>query len=264
MRIPKSTYTLPLAAMLLGGFGTSGLQAQEGFSYALRMRMGLTAGDMQTTHFDNKIFGFGLEVRKDNISFLPMLFSNGQALSAEIAWEYVPGRSYNALRPLNGEVLNVRDNLDIRKEYGQGFSYKLAYNAPLKWLPNTEWYAGVSLDMHSVHTEIDYSIYHISAPGDPSKYPGTGWPSTWPEADRWQGNSFVEQSTAIVPGVFAGIRYQLSQIVFGELTLRNFGMSHHDFTPGIYLSSTEDRIRGKMDSGTSRGWSLEFSLSVKF
>jgi len=259
----KSRYTLPLAVMLLGGFSASGLQAQEGYSYALRTRVGLTAGDIQTTHFDNKIFGFGLEVRKDNIPFLPGLFSNGQALSVEVAWEYVPGRTYSVLRPIGGEALSTRDNLDARKEYGQGFSYKLAYNAPFKWLHDTEWFAGISLDMHSVRTEVDYMIYHPSAPGNPSLYPGTGWPVNFPEDDRYQGDTFVEQSTAIVPGIFAGFRYQLNQGVFGEVTLRNFGMRNHDFTPGIYLDSGSDRVKGKMDSGTSRGWSIEFSFSVK-
>jgi len=241
------------------------LQAQESnspYSYLFKIRAGLTTGDIQTTHFDNKVMGFGLEVRKDNISFLPGLFGDGQALSAEIAWEYVPGRMYDARRLLNGEVLNPADNLDQRKEYGQGFSCKFAYNAPFRWLPNTEWFAGVSLDMHTVRTEIDYSIYHPSAPGNPDKYPG-GWPDGFPDADKWQGDARVAQRTALVHGVFGGMRYQLSQGVFGEVTIRNFGMASHDFTPGIYLDSSADRIKGKMDSGTSRGWSLEFSFSVK-
>jgi hypothetical protein len=242
--------------LLLGALGGTGLSAQEGYSYAFKARGGLLAGDLQTTHFDNKIMSFGAEVRKE-------MFGPGCALTFELAWEYVPGRNYSVMKPVKGDNLDIFNNFDARKEYGQGFLYKAAYNAPLKpfsWAPDDiEWFGGISLDMHSVRTEIEYTLFHPSAPGNPTLYPGTGWPSNFTDAQKYQGDSFVEQSTAISPSIFAGLRKKIGQGTACELTLRNFGMRHHDYTPGIYFGSTT----GKLESGTSRGWSLEFALSVK-
>ncbi|MCL1907959.1 MAG: hypothetical protein FWG12_01170 [Holophagaceae bacterium] len=233
------------AFAMLGAYA----QAQEGYSYAFKFKAGLTAGDIQTTHFDNKLFGFGVEVRKD-------MFGPDKALTAELAWEFVPGRHYNVMKPLQGEDLDIFRNFDARKEYGQGFSCKAAYNAPLSipnfpYLGDLEWFGGISLDMYSVRSEIEFTIFHPSAPGD--------WPAGTADTAKYQGDSFVEQGMTLVPGVFAGLRFQLGRGTFGEVSLRNFGMRHHEYTPGIYFGSAT----GKMESGTSRGWSCEFALSVK-
>jgi len=49
-----------------------------------------------------------------------------------------------------------------------------------------------------------------------------------------------------------------------ELTLRNLGMRHHAFTPGVYFGNYGvGRGAGKLETGTSRGWSIEFALSIK-
>ena len=240
---------------LLGALSGASLHAQEGYSYAFKARGGLLAGDMQTTHFDNKILSFGAEVRK-------AMFGPSQALTVEVAWEYVPGRNYSVMKPINGDTLDWFRSGDFRKEYGQGFSYKAAYNSAFRlfsWMPELEWFAGISLDMHSVRTEVEFTLFHPSAPGNPTLYPGTGWPADTADNNKYQGGSFVEQSTAISPGIFGGIRHKLGEGTACELTLRNFGMRHHEYTPGIYSGSTT----GKMESGTSRGWSLEFALAVK-
>jgi hypothetical protein len=245
VRIGKHTR---IALLLLGAFGAPGLSAQEGYSYAFKARGGLLAGDLQATHFDNKVLGFGAEVRRE-------MFGGGRGLTLEVAWEYVPGRNYSVMKPVNGDAMDIFSNFDARKEYGQGFSYKAAYNAPLRpfsWVPpGIEWFGGLSLDMHSVRTEIEFTLFHPSAPGS--------WPAGTADGAKYQGDSFVEQGTAMSPGLFGGLRLRLSEGTALELALRNFGMRHHDFTPGIYFGSAA----GKMESGTSRGWSLEFALAMK-
>jgi len=258
VKIGKHTHIALL--LLLGALGSAGLSAQEGYSYAFKVRGGLLAGDLHETHFDNKTFSFGAEVRRE-------MLGPGCGLSFEWVWDYVPGRTRDVMRPeIDGDSLNTSvpsKNFDVRREYGQGFSYRFAYNAPLKpfsWMPDDiEWFGGISLDMYSVYTNVHFTIFHPSAPGDPAKYPGTGWPSTTAPADRYQGDSFVAQDTAITPAIFAGIRKKMSSGTACELMFRNFGMRHHDYTPGIYTHS----VTGKLESGTSRGWSLEFALSIK-
>ena len=246
MKIGKHTHIALL--LLLGALGSAGLSAQEGYSYAFKVRGGLMAGDLHETHFDNKVFSFGGEVKRD-------MFGEGRALSFELSWDYVPGRYHSVMKPLNGKTLDIFSNLDSRKEYGQGFSYRVAYNAPLKpfsWMPDDiEWFGGISLDMISVRTEIEFTIFDPSAPGN--------WPAGTADSAKYQGDSFVEQSTAITPAIFAGLRKKMASGTACELTFRNFGLRHHEYTPGIYFGSTT----GKMESGTSRGWSLEFALCIK-
>jgi hypothetical protein len=40
-------------------------------------------------------------------------------------------------------------------------------------------------------------------------------------------------------------------------------MCHYEFTPGGYLGSTYGREGLKIETGTSRGWALEFAVSAK-
>ena len=246
MKTGKHIYIAPL--LLLGALGGAGLSAQEGYSYAFKARGGLIAGDLQTTHFDNKIISFGAEVRRE-------MLGPGCALTFELAWEYVPGRHHDVRKPIfisddpEQDWDDNKYNYDTRKEYGQGFSFKFAYNAPFKpfaWAPSDmEWFAGISLDMHSVRTEVEFGIYD------------TDW-------DGPYGDSFVEQGSALTPGFFGGLRKKLGDGTACELTLRNFGMKHFEYTPGVYLDNFgPGKGAGKLETGTSRGWSIEFAFSVK-
>ncbi|MDR0499201.1 MAG: hypothetical protein LBH03_05650 [Holophagales bacterium] len=258
---PKQTHILTFLAFQLGGIGVSGLSAQEAdspYTYFFKLRAGLTAGDIQKTHFDNKVMSMATEVRRK-------MFGAGQAISAELAFEYVPGRHHdiypwdsNPILANDGiSGLNPRYSFDNRKEYGQGVNLRLAYSAPLH-IPNFnsdfEWFAGLSVDMFKVSTEVDYTFNFTPNTQNPA-YP------------NYDGNTFVEQGSAFVPGVFGGVKCQLTKEIVFEMSLRNFGMRHYEFTPVSYFEKDTAKYGkkeyGKSSTGISRGWALEFALAVK-
>jgi len=258
VRIGKQTYIPAFVALLLGGAGVSGLRAQESnspYSYLFKIRAGLTAGDMQKTHFDNKVMGFAAEVKRE----MPNI---GGALSAELTWEYVPGRHHDIYpwdtNPLN---LNPRYSFDNRKEYGQGFNLRLAYSAPMpqvfgSWIndniaKDADWFAGIGLDRYKVRSEVKYTLNFTPTTPNPPR-------------DRYDGGTFVEEGASFVPGFFAGLRYRVTNEIGIELSLRNFGMWHYEFTPaGYYSSDPNDFGTGKSSTGTTRGWAIEFALTAK-
>jgi len=263
------------AAALLGALAGPGLSAQEAsspYSFALKTRVGLMAGDMRDTHFDNKVLGFGAEAKRD----LKDILGIGGAVTAELTWEYIPGRFYEnypwGANPLN---LDIKFSWDARKEYGQGFSVRAAYSAPFTldvlpdFLPSLdfEWFAGLGFDRFKVRSHAEWIFdYNLAT-------------SHTPVAGQYDGGTVVEEGAALVPGVFAGLKYRVSKDFGLELSVRNFGMRTFTFTPGAYSNPYKGqtslptswqvdfnqvgRNGLKTESGTTRGWSLEFALAAK-
>jgi len=263
VRIGKQTYIPAFVAFLLGGAGVSGLQAQESnspYSYLFKIRAGLTAGDMQKTHFDNKVMGFAAEVKRE----MPNI---GGALSAEINWEYVPGRHHDVYPwDTNPMGLSPRYSFDNRKEYGAGLNLRFAYSAPMpqvfgSWANDNiakdmDWFGGLSIDRFKVRSEVKYTLNFSTAPNPTNPDPGL-----------YDGGAFVEEGASLVPGFFAGLRYRVTNEIGFELSVRNFGMWHLDYTPNTYkynaVPPVDERGKGTSSTGTTRGWAIEFAITAK-
>jgi hypothetical protein len=247
------------AAALLGAFaGAPALRAQGGdspYSYHLKVRYGVVAGDLQKKHDDNKLMGFGAEVRYD----MPAI---GGALFGELAYEIVDGRHHDVI-PWGDPSMNLnmvkRWSVDDRMEYGQGFTFRLGYSSALpKFGPSAvtdvtkdiEWFAGLGIDRHKVRHEAAWALRNSTGMTNPANQPpyyvgGFG--------------SFDYEGTDVVIGAFAGLRYQIRKELACEFTVRNLGMKSWDFTPGAYSGKEE----GTLKVGNTRGWSFEFGLSLK-
>jgi len=262
-------YRAGAALALLGAcVGASGLRAQSAspYSYAFKIRAGLTAGDIQKTHFDNKLMGFGAEVKREIL---------GGAVLAEVTWEYVPGRhrdvypwdtnpikvNPNVTNSINGTGLDPRYSFDDRKEYGDGINLRLGYSAPfrLNALPSLlpelsfEWFAGLGIDRFKVRSEVKstFNFANVNNPIQPN----------------YDGYSFVEESSQLSPGFFAGLKYKITSDFGLELSVRNFGMWHYEFTPATYFERDPAKYGkkeyGQSKTGTSRGWAMELALTAK-
>jgi hypothetical protein len=270
VRIGKLTHTALLALLL----GASGLVAQEGpYSYLMKIRTGLMSGDMQKTHFDNKVIAFGLEAKRDIHDW----FGIKGSLFAEVAWEYVPGRHHdiypwdtNPLKRFDDTPLDIQYSFDNRKEYGQGINLKLGYSAPMpsfgsaavgNFFNDMEWFAGLGIDRFRVRSEVKYTFKFSSAAGDPA-------------FGQYDGGAFVEEGAQMAPGVFVGLKYKHKEGIGFEVSLRNFGMWHYEYTPpayiiGDYVSNPDlrglfgQREFGRESTGTTRGTSIEFAITLK-
>ena len=287
MRIGKHTH-IPVLLALLGGAGGSGLHAQGGdspYSYLFKIRGGLTAGDMQKTHFDNKVIAFAAEVKYE----MPAI---GGALTGELAWEYVPGRHHDVYPwgtdPLNLYSFNqaLRYSFDNRKEYGQGFNVRLGYAAPMPqvlgaWANehiarNMDWFGGLSIDRFKVRSEVKYTLnFHNANPNNP---PIDGTNPANPAPGLYDGGAFVKEGSSFSPGLFAGLKYRATDDIGFELSLRNFGMYHYEFTPAAYFLTNPVSSQpgysgepydyygphnGRSKEGTTRGWAIEIAITAK-
>jgi hypothetical protein len=252
-------FRIGAAFALLGAFG--GLRAQDGnspYSYLFKLRAGLTAGDLQKTHFDNKLGSIGVEIKRE-------MFGNGRALTAELTWEYATGRHYdvypwgsNAILDHAGLEIKPRYSYDDRKEYGAGINLRFAYSAPLN-LPYLnsnalEWFAGLGIDRFKVRSEVRYTFNFMPIP------------AANPVWGDYDGDVFLKEESQIVPGIFAGLKYRLNKDVGFELSLRNFGMWHMDYTPATYkykgIPPEAERGTGTTSTGTTRGTALEFAITL--
>jgi len=255
------------AAALLGALAGPGLRAQEPLQYAFKIRGGLVGGDLQASHYDNKVMGFGAEARYA----MPAI---GGALSAELTYEVVPGRHRDVTKwekdsagrlimkaPL---VLEGYWSYDDRKEKGEGWSLRVAYNSPMPAFgpsmladitKKMEWFGGLGIDRYKVFSEFEWTLRDQSAAPYLAPYRG----STLPPLYIGGGGTFHEEESALNIGIFAGARYRINSDLAFEVALRNFGMKHYDFTPGAYFNSET----GRMEPGSSRGTSIEFALCLK-
>jgi hypothetical protein len=260
----KAKRNLTLLAALLAAAGAGGplrAQGDSPYSYLFKLRAGLTAGDIQKTHSDNKLGSIGAEVKRE-------MFGQGRALSAELTWEYVTGRHYevyqwgsNAILDHVGQEIKPRFSFDDRKEYGTGINLRFAYSAPLS-VPflstsdDLEWFAGLGIDRFKVRSEVRYTFNFMP---NPTENPVWG---------NYDGNVFLKEESQISPGVFAGLKYKLNKDIGFELSLRNFGMWHMDYVPATYkyngIPLEAERKTGTTTTGTTRGFALEFAIAMVF
>jgi hypothetical protein len=109
-----------------------------------------------------------------------------------------------------------------------------------------------------------------------------------PEYGFYDGGAWTRIEGKFVPGIFAGVKYQLNKDVVFELALRNFGMFHMDFVPATYkyggannpivrrtnpdgvtrwifdgVPPEEELGTGTTKLGTTRGTSLEFAIAFR-
>jgi hypothetical protein len=255
MRV-HGTFRAGAAVALLGAFGA--LRAQGGdspYSTHFKVRYGIVAGDLQKKHYDNKLIGFGAELRYD----MPAI--NG-AVSGELAFEIVDGRHHDVIPWGDPNMtLNMvkRWSVDDRMEYGQGFAFRLAYSSALPAFGpsgvtnvtnDMEWFAGLGIDRHKVRHEAAWTLRNSTSMTNPINQP--------PVYVGGQG-SFDYEGADVAIGAFAGLRYRIRKELGCEFTVRNLGMKSWDFTPGAYSGKDE----GILNVGTARGWSFEFALSMK-
>jgi hypothetical protein len=172
----------------------------------------------------------------------------------------------------DGTPLYIRHSFDNRKEYGQGINLKLGYAAPVPAvgpgpvadvLGSLDWFAGLGIDRFRVFSEVKYTLnFNSNTSISNTLTPGT-----------YDGDAFVEEGAQIVPGFFVGIKYKHKEGVAFEVSLRNFGMWHFDYTPPAhfidYINDPSTRTKfgqrefGRESTGTTRGTSIEFAITLK-
>jgi len=259
----KARHILVPTLLLAAIASPSLLAGDQGMTYDLKVRVGLKGGDLQNKHFDNKAFGFALGIRRP--------FGSGH-LTGELSFDVFPGQNRDVL-PLSGNVyapagsglgtsdpithnpyfLRTNESLDLRKESSQGFSLKGGYSAPLSWADGLSWQAGLSLDAYKTSSEFTGTLRPMVLVGTiPTQVLDTA------NQNYYEGFAHVAKGTALSPGVFVGLRQQLSEEFALEVNLRNVGLKHYDHRATTYTGSP-----ATTEGSTVRGFVVDFSLSLK-
>jgi len=286
------------AALLLGAVSAHCLQAQEygPYKFDFKSRMALYTGEMRDINQENRLFGFGLQVRRE-------LFGPNSSVSVELTWEHVPSMHHdiidyakhsgvdkgNGVRETDHTkgILNLHPywSFEDRKEGARGFSLLVGYYSKMptgfgsellnQIMGDMEWFAGLRFDRYNVYSEFKWQLRNqdgldpILPP--PASSPGTNQIPPFYHTVNGVGNGsfggFHEEGASIVPGAFAGIKYTLNNTISFELGARYFGRKHWEFTPITYYNETfvpnTKTKGGTLTTGTTAGYGLEAGLVWK-
>jgi hypothetical protein len=256
----RSLTRLTLAAAMFAALPA--LAGDDGTTFEFRLRAGLTAGALRQDQGDNKAMGFGVAARR--------AFGKGH-LTAELSYDILAGQARDRM-PLAGPVyapagaalgtadpvthnayfLRVNESIDLRKESASGFSLKGGYSAPLGLVSGMSWHGGLSLDFYKTSSEFTGTLRPMVLVG--------AAPTQVVDAQNrkyYEGFATVAKGTSLTPGLYLGLRQQLSEDFSLELNLRNFGAKHYDYKPTTYTGAP-----AVMDSSTHRGFVFEISLAM--
>ena len=249
-----------LAAALLCA-ALPALAGDEGTTVEYKVGFGLTSGQLRQDQGANQAYGFGVGLRhpyRQGTVTLDLSYDilAGQALDRTPFNQPVWGPSGSGLATTdpgtgNPYFLRPNESLDFRKESASGFSLRGGYSAPLG--AGLNWQAGLSLDFYRTSSEFTGTLrpMHLNAAGTPVQaVNGAGLP-------YYEGFATVKAGTALVPGVYLGLRQQLGQDFALELNARNTGARHYDYRATTYTGQPAD-----MASSTHRGFLFQICLAM--
>ncbi len=250
--------TTNLVCLAAVACGLMPLQAQDKpITYDVKIHIGLTAGDLQKTHYDNKLIGFAAAAAYS--------LGGNRKVIGEVGFDYVPGRGRDTM-PTSGAIyhnpgapssqyngsalwLHPSNSVDHRKEGFQGFSLRGGYSDKLPFLEGVVWFAGLSLDRYKVTSEFLGTLNPVY--GTPASFKTVS-------ASTYEGWSFQKQSSKLGMGFFAGVGMVLNPNLRTEFTLRNIGAATFDHRPFTYTGKPAETRES-----TVRGWVFELGLALK-
>jgi len=263
--------TLPRLLVALNCWALLPLSAAEGGpTLDLKLRGGITAGDLNKDQNANQAFGFAVSTR------FPL--GGARAFTVDFGFDHFPGldhdvmpRSgavyYNPQNPVTtfqGETLylSTANSIDFRKEQHQGFSLRGIYSDAIPQFEAWYWFAGASLDFYKVKAELTGNLTPMygAAPGTvvPGYEPVDPTDPNSPMKDYYEGWAFVKEKTKPGLGLLAGVGVPFSNDFKFEFTVRNIGVPHIDYKPFTYTGKAPELLES-----THRGFVFEFAIVVK-
>jgi len=236
--------------------------ADGGPTFDLKIRGGLTAGDLSRDQHSNQAFGFAVASR------FPL--GGARAFTLELGFDHFNGQDrdvmptsgavyYNPQSPVttfSGETLylSTTNSIDFRKEESQGFSLRGVYSDALPILEGWYWFAGASLDFYKTSAQMSGTLIPMYGAA-----PGTAVPDpNVPGNDYYEGWAFVKDKMKPGVGLLAGVGVPFSENLKFEFTIRNIGTTHFDYKPFTYTGQSPVLVES-----THRGFVFEFGLVVK-
>ena len=240
---------LPLRALLLAaGIGAIPLFAQgapaaaAGPSFEVKVRQGMTTGNLKTELHNQKLMGLGVE------GSLP-LFGAG-SLVLQFDYTYLPGGDYDNMpaTTFDGRTLSASSTADRRKLRMEGFGLRAAYRAPL--FANTEWHAGLAMNRFKATEEVS----------------GTIRPAGTTSAS-YESLMYTPESTKVVPAFFVGLKYRFNDVFSIEGNAMGLGINTVKWQPYWYTGQNTapagQPFVGTKKTETKNGFAVELAIGLR-
>lgn len=228
-----------------------------------KFRAGTTAGAVHQDLRNGKAFGLGFG--------LTFPTAESGTFTVDLGYDVLPGTGYDALpgkdrtiyyewqgsvissyqgHPLFVQPAENFGSFDSRKRSVEGFSLRLGYLHAIPAIQNLSWQAGLTAERYKVRSQLTGNIVPNFIAADGS----TGHLGP----NEYEGWAFSRERTAIKPGAYAGLVYQLQEDSKLELNLRTVGYRFMDYTPLGYSGQP-----GRVFDQDGRGCVVEFVYAVK-
>jgi len=233
----------------------------------LKIRTGLTAGTITKDLQDNKALGLAVGAT--------FKITETGSITVDLGYDYLPGRETDGLpssaapiwynfgtaaapniqNNFNGHPLfvapgNGNGSADSHKCGFEGFSLRVGYLAPLPWLQQLSWRAGLSLDRYKSTNQFVGNLVPLYTDAE-GTVQNLG-------ADAYEGWAYSRQRNAFNVGCFAGLTYQVHENHKVEFTVRNVGYGVMSYQPLAYTGKA-----AQLSDKNGRGWVFELGLTVK-
>lgn len=230
--------------LLLAGLGVAPLLGQNALSdatYEVKVRGGMTFGNLQTDLNARKLMGLSAE------GFFPLFGKGG--IAAQVDYTYFPGSDYDNMPPatFDGRALSAASSADRRKLSLEGFSLRAAYRAPI--MEGLSWQAGLIINRFKATEEVSGTLR-------PAGTTSTGYESL----------AYTPQSSKVTPGLFAGVKYQVNNVFSLEANVIGMSYGTVKWQPYWYTgqnSATSGNPVGAPKTQNRSGFALEFAAGLR-
>jgi hypothetical protein len=217
---------LPLALCASAAATLAAQTPAKGLSAGVKVRAGITFGDVHKDLLENKMTGLGLE--------LAYGLGGGSAFFGEVTYLNLPGNDYWNELPASATRAT---SVDLRKNLLSGISIRGGYRSGFG-LEGLAWQAGLAVDRFKSRQEVSGQIVIGTVT---------------------EGLAVTPESSKVNIGAFGGLHYSLGESATVEANLVSFGYGKVNWVPTSYSGAAP-----AAQTTTRRGFMLEVAFGFKF
>jgi hypothetical protein len=216
-----------ILALAMGAVSGISLSAQSGeLTGAIKIKAGVTAGNIADDTHENKLVGFGIGGAWS--------LSSRSAVIGELGYTYFPGSDRVRALPAG---FTPTSSSDVRKNILKGVTARVGYRAAISdWGWN--WQGGLTIDRFKSVQEAAGNLVSGSTT---------------------EAIAATPESTKVMPGAFLGLHKTIGSDFSFEANFLSFGYSQVEWNPALYTGQAAGA-----SSRNRRGMALEVSLGFRF
>lgn len=217
---------LAVALGLASGVDLSAQSGDPGLLFAIKVKAGVTSGNVAEDTNANKLVGFGIAGA--------WALNSRSAIIGELGYSYFPGEDRVRALPAG---FTPTTSADVRKNILKGITLRGGYRSAISsW--GWDWQGGLSIDRFKSRQQAAGQIQS-----------GTTIESI----------AATPESVKVMPGAFLGLHKAIGSDFTFEANMLSFGYSQVEWNPSLYTGKP-----AAATSRNRRGMALEVSLGFRY